>query len=127
MLGIVGILVLLLVVRPLVIQLVESQAAGAPKNTNLLGAPGSGHPALAAASPQGALAATGGGALGAPGAEGALPADQGGAEFGVDRMIDMNKVDGRVRASSIKKIGEIVEKHPEESVAIVRSWLYQEE
>jgi flagellar M-ring protein FliF len=32
-----------------------------------------------------------------------------------------------VRASSIHKIGEIVEKHPEEAVAIVRSWIYQED
>jgi flagellar M-ring protein FliF len=32
-----------------------------------------------------------------------------------------------VRASSIRKIGEIVEKHPEEAVAIVRNWLYQQD
>ena len=40
-------------------------------------------------------------------------------------MIDIGQVDGRVAASSIRKIGEIVEKHPEEAVAIVRSWMYQ--
>jgi flagellar M-ring protein FliF len=43
----------------------------------------------------------------------------------LDQMIDISQVEGRVRASSIKKIGEIVEKHPEEAVAIVRSWMYQ--
>jgi flagellar M-ring protein FliF len=41
-------------------------------------------------------------------------------------MIDINRVEGRVKASSMKKIGEIVEKHPEEAVSIVRSWMYQE-
>jgi flagellar M-ring protein FliF len=41
-------------------------------------------------------------------------------------MIDLNQVEGRVRASSIKKIGEIVDRHPEEAVNIMRSWMYQE-
>lgn len=45
---------------------------------------------------------------------------------GLDQMIDLDRVEGRVKASSIKKIGEIVEKHPEEAVAIMRSWMYQE-
>jgi len=48
-----------------------------------------------------------------------------GSPDAVDQMIDISQVEGRVRASSIKKIGEIVEKHPEEAVAIVRSWMYQ--
>ncbi len=42
------------------------------------------------------------------------------------KLIDLSKVEGRVRASSVRKIGEIVDKHPDEAVAIVRSWLYQE-
>lgn len=42
-----------------------------------------------------------------------------------DQMIDIGQVEGRVRASSVRKIGEIVEKHPEEALSIVRSWLYQ--
>jgi flagellar M-ring protein FliF len=41
-------------------------------------------------------------------------------------MIDIDRVDGRVRASSVKRVGEIVDKHPEESLAIVRSWLHSE-
>ena len=39
-------------------------------------------------------------------------------------MIDLNQVERRVRASSVKKIGEIIEKHPEEAVAIIRGWLH---
>jgi flagellar M-ring protein FliF len=43
-----------------------------------------------------------------------------------DTMIDMEQVEGRVRASSLRKIGEIVEKHPNEAVSIIRGWMYQE-
>ncbi len=60
----------------------------------------------------------------------ALPAPQGSAVARVlppqGEMIDIGQVDGRVAASSIKKIGEIVDKHPDEAVAIVRSWMYQD-
>ena len=44
----------------------------------------------------------------------------------VDSMINMAQVEGRVRASSVKKIGDIVDKHPEEALAIMRTWMYQE-
>ena len=41
-------------------------------------------------------------------------------------MMDLNQVEGRVRASTIRKIGDIVEKHPQETIAILRGWLHQE-
>ena len=44
----------------------------------------------------------------------------------IEQMIDINKIEGRVRASSVRKIGEIIQKHPEEAVSIVRNWLYQD-
>ncbi len=44
----------------------------------------------------------------------------------LDELIDIEKVEGRVKASSIRKIGEIVEKHPEEALSIIRNWMYQE-
>ena len=44
----------------------------------------------------------------------------------LEEMIDLNRIEGRVKASSLRKIGEIVEKHPEDVVAIIRNWLYQE-
>ncbi len=40
--------------------------------------------------------------------------------------IDIAMIEGRVKASSIRKIGELVDKHPEEAVAIMRSWMYQD-
>ena len=42
-------------------------------------------------------------------------------------MINLNKIDGRVKASSVKRINDIVEKNPDAAVNIVRVWLYQNE
>jgi flagellar M-ring protein FliF len=42
-----------------------------------------------------------------------------------DNRIDIAKIEGQVKASSIKRVSEFVEKHPEESVAILRSWLHE--
>lgn len=44
----------------------------------------------------------------------------------IEAMIDIANIEGRVKASSINKIGEIIEKHPEEAVAIIRKWMYQD-
>jgi len=41
-------------------------------------------------------------------------------------MINLANVEGQMRASTIRKIGELVDKHPEESLAIVRNWISQE-
>jgi flagellar M-ring protein FliF len=40
-------------------------------------------------------------------------------------MIDVQRIDGQVRESSIKKVGEVVDAHPEEALAILRTWLHQ--
>ena len=44
----------------------------------------------------------------------------------LDAGIDVARVSGQVKASSIKKISEVVASHPEESLAIIRSWLAEE-
>lgn len=44
----------------------------------------------------------------------------------LEELIDIAKVEGRVKASSIRKIGEIIDQHPQEAVNIIRSWLYTE-
>jgi flagellar M-ring protein FliF len=41
-----------------------------------------------------------------------------------DERIDIARIEGQVRASSVKKVSEFVERHPEESVSILRSWLH---
>jgi flagellar M-ring protein FliF len=42
-----------------------------------------------------------------------------------ESMIDINRIEGQVRESSVKKVGEVVNAHPEEALAILRSWLHQ--
>ncbi len=44
----------------------------------------------------------------------------------IDAGIDVARITGQVKASSIKKISEVVQSHPEESLAIIRSWLAEE-
>lgn len=115
-LAIVSILVLLLVIRPIVSQFLASVAAARaavspPSETPLL-------PGRAGANPAALPSPTG---LSPEQLQAAV--DQAAA---LEQMIDLKQVEGRVKASSVKKIGEIVDKHPEEAVAIVRSWMYQE-
>ena len=45
----------------------------------------------------------------------------------MDQRIDIAKIEGQVKASSIKRVSEFVDKHPDESVAILRSWLHESE
>lgn len=102
--ALIGLLILMLVVKPMFGRILDTAKTL-----------GGGVPALAAA---GVAAA----ALPAPTGQAVARAPQ--PQQG--EMIDIGQVDGRVAASSIKKIGEIVEKHPDEAVAIVRSWMYQD-
>jgi flagellar M-ring protein FliF len=39
--------------------------------------------------------------------------------------IDISQIEGQVRESSIKKVGEVVNAHPEEALAIIRTWLHE--
>lgn len=105
--AIVAILVILLVVRPLVNRAFEGAQQTAADGT-LLTADGL---------PMGAPQLTGPGGIPAP-----IPEEEDISE----ELIDIDKVEGRVKASSLRKIGEIVDKHPDEALAIIRNWLYQE-
>jgi flagellar M-ring protein FliF len=107
-LALVGALVTLLVARPLVANLFTAMPMAAVAGGGQAALPGrQANPALPA--PSGAVVP----------ADGEGPSDP-------EQMIDISQVDGRVKASSIRKIGEIVEKHPEEAVSIVRNWMYQD-
>jgi flagellar M-ring protein FliF len=44
----------------------------------------------------------------------------------VDAGIDVARISGQVKASSIKKISEVVASHPDESIAIIRAWMAEE-
>jgi flagellar M-ring protein FliF len=103
-LGFVALLVILLVVRPLVKRVFEQQAAA--------------EAAALAEAEQDALANQ----AGVP-----VPSDSVQEEDdSFEELIDIDRVEGRVKASSVKKVGEIVDKHPEEALAIIRNWMYQE-
>jgi len=54
----------------------------------------------------------------APGGQMALPAPK-------ESMIDVSRIEGQVRESSIRKVGEVVQAHPEEALAILRTWLHE--
>ena len=77
------------------------------------------------AMPMLAMAGAGGQALPGPEASGgatltlARPAAQG------DSRIDIAKIEGQVKASSVKQVSEFVDQHPEESVSILRTWLHE--
>ncbi len=33
-------------------------------------------------------------------------------------------IEGKVRSSAIRQVGEIVEKHPDQTLSIIRNWLH---
>lgn len=111
LIAVVAVLILLLVVRPIMSRLLASahiDPQGAPQQQPLLTNQRQGVPQLAP-----------------PGSALAQALSETEVEEG-EGMIDITQVDGRVRASSLRKIGEIVEKHPSEAVSILRGWIYQE-
>ena len=57
---------------------------------------------------------------GAPGTAGQLAAPS-----EMDQRLDIARIEGQVKASSVKKVAEFVDKHPDESTAILRSWVHE--
>ncbi len=72
--------------------------------------------------PGAATAAAAPASVAGPEAAEALLAPAAAAEEG----IDVAKIQGQVKASSVKKVAEIVESHPDESISILRTWLHEE-
>jgi flagellar M-ring protein FliF len=107
--GAIGVLALLLVLRPMVLRITSVAPAG------LAGGGG----ALAA------LAGPAGPALPAPVAQ-AIAAGAPPPMLEDESMVNIAQIEGQMRASSLRRIGELVEKHPEETLSIVRGWMVQE-
>ena len=125
-LGVVAILIILMVVRPVVSRILEAAPSGAanPKaGQNLLTHSGA---AQAAGPPQLAAAGTAptDSIEGADNPQMQLPPTQ--TETALDEMIKISSVEGRVRSSSINRVTEIVDNHPDETVSILRGWMLQE-
>jgi flagellar M-ring protein FliF len=110
--GLIGILALLLVLRPMVLRITSVAPSMLAGGGSALAALGGGHgvPALTGAAPQAALAA--------PAQLPALLEDE--------SMVNIAQIEGQMRASSLRRIGELVEKHPDETLAIMRGWMVQE-
>lgn len=107
-----GLLAMLLVVRPLIRRVLEASRESEDIPPGMLTPAAPGLPMVVGGAPIAELPA-------APDAGMAPPTP------GIESMIDIARIEGQVKASSLKKIGEIVDKHPEEAVSIIRNWLYQ--
>ncbi len=57
------------------------------------------------------------------GAGGAVPQLPGPSEM--EQRLDIARIEGQVKASSVKKVADFVEKHPEESTSILRNWVHE--
>jgi len=74
--------------------------------------------------PRALAAMTGAPALAGSGGHAALPdVPMTGGPSQASKMIDMAQVQGQVHAQSMQKVGELAERNPHETVAIVRQWL----
>ncbi|MCR0980892.1 flagellar basal-body MS-ring/collar protein FliF [Roseomonas populi] len=106
--ALVALVAILLVVRPMTRRLTATlvpQPALAGTGTEGVALPGNG---IAAALAGSAAAA-------------ALPGPEG------DEMVSLENVHGQLRASSVAQVNALMEAHPDEGLAVVRSWLAPEE
>lgn len=116
-LALIGLLVVLLVVRPILRRIFESSGQEGERGQNLL---------ASSMGSSGGSSQMGTAQLPPPaGAFGRELQDESESSE-IEKMIDISRVEGRVKASSLRKVGEIVDKHPEEAVSILRNWIYQE-
>ena len=99
--GILSLVVLLFVVRPLVRRIVTPEA---PKPA----------PGELTAGPNGIML---------PASE--IDEEAAGKPSFAAKMIDIAQIQGEVHAQSVKKVGELADKNPEEAVAIIRHWLHE--
>ncbi len=123
LLGLVAVAALLLVLRPMVLRLttpVEAMAA-LPGGAGAAALAGGGGLPLGGAAETGAL-------LGTPDPVTGELSFLGGAAGALEdeSMVRVANIEGQLRASSIRRLTELVDRHPEESLSIVRAWMQQE-
>ncbi|MBV9775734.1 MAG: hypothetical protein JO143_01665, partial [Acetobacteraceae bacterium] len=113
--GLVGVVALLTVLRPMVVRLTTLAPASL--------ADGGG--GLLAGAPVNGAAAAGRGTLGqVPGAALAGPAPSGLLED--ESMVSLAQIEGQMRASSVRRVADLVERHPDETLTVVRGWIGRE-
>jgi flagellar M-ring protein FliF len=101
-----GVLLIFFVLRPLL----KTATGGGSGQPQLAGAGG-----LPVASLQTTIV---NGATGSPMPQLSGPSD-------MEQRLDIARIEGQVKASSVKKVADFVEKHPEESTSILRSWVHE--
>jgi flagellar M-ring protein FliF len=111
-LGLVAVLILFFVIRPLV----RSAAAGAAAGMSLISSGGGAPMAVRVVTTSDGQTVTVDQATGQPLA---LPGPD------IEQKLDIARIEGQVKASSVKRVAEFVDKHPEESVSILRTWLHE--
>ena len=128
-----GLIVLLLVVRPLVRRIVtpDGMAAGGAAVASAAGTAGVAAamsvPRAAANAGVAAVTATRNAAADAAANLAAtVAAEQAIQSSRTASMIDVAKVKGQVHAQSVQKVGELVEQNPPEAVSVIRTWLHEE-
>ena len=109
LLSVTALLIGFFVVRPLINRMFAPIGTSAPS----LAAPQAPLGQLPSPAADSALAAAGS----------SMPALPGGPRE--NSMIDISRIEGQVRESSIRKVGEVVQAHPEEALSILRTWLHQ--
>ncbi len=119
--GLLGILALLLVFRPMIARLTRLPG---------LEAAGGGLALAGAGGVPGQTGFAGDGSAMLEGPPGSVPralAGGGGASAEEDdSMGDMANIEGQIRASSLRRVSELVDKHPEASLSIIRAWMTRE-
>lgn len=108
----VAILAILMVLRPAVVHLIKHTTPPSGRVGDELAAL-EGQPGMAALPLSGA---SGGGGM-AP--MGAVPAEE---ESETDKLIDVANIKGGMKSSTMRKINEVVDKYPEESMNVLRQW-----
>jgi flagellar M-ring protein FliF len=126
--GLLGILVLLMVVRPLVRRIVTPEGMQAAKGKGRAAAAigPDGRPMAIAAGMTNNGGSAGMGESGGPNVSTVASDEQVAISNRTSAMIDIAKVQGQVHAESVQKVGELAEKNPHEAVSIIRNWLHED-
>ncbi len=125
-----GLVVLLLVVRPLVRRVISpdgemtfeaAAVAGAAGTSGVANAMGLPHVTATAVSPSVPTNVGSTANISIVGADESVAISNRTAA-----MIDIAQVQGQVHAQSVQKVGELAERNPQEAVAIIRNWLHED-
>jgi flagellar M-ring protein FliF len=117
--GLLGLIVLFFVIRPLVRRIITPDAppSGAIlADGTVVGLPGG----TLTVGTAGAITSTGGPNVSIVGSDQSVAISN-----HTSAMIDIAKVQGQVHAESVKKVGELADRNPHETVAIIRQWLHE--